>query len=118
MTWTVLLHDEFSNEIDDLSTEVKEKLFMYAGQLEEFGWSLERPRFATLKGSKINNLKEIRFDADGGVWRVLYAFDPKRQCIILVAGDKSGVNQNKFYKKIIKKAERRYSQHLLTLEKK
>ena len=43
-----------------------------------------------------------------GVWRFAYAFDPERKGIILIGGDKSGVNQKKFYKKLIKQAEERY----------
>jgi hypothetical protein len=34
-------------------------------------------------------MKELRFDADNGVWRVAFAFDPNREAILLVAGDKS-----------------------------
>jgi hypothetical protein len=40
----------------------------------------------------------LRFKADGGVWRVTYAFDPEREAILLVAGDKSGVSEIRFYK--------------------
>jgi hypothetical protein len=35
-------------------------------------------------------MKELRFDAEGGVWRFAFAFDPNREAIILVGGDKSG----------------------------
>jgi hypothetical protein len=41
-------------------------------------------------------MKEIRFDAAGGVWRVAFAFDPKRRAILLVAGGKSGGSQKRF----------------------
>jgi hypothetical protein len=41
-------------------------------------------------------LKELRFEADGGVWRVAFAFDPKRKAILLVAGDKSGGSEKRF----------------------
>jgi hypothetical protein len=33
-------------------------------------------------------MKELRFDAAGGVWRVAFAFDPARQAVLLVAGDR------------------------------
>jgi len=32
-------------------------------------------------------MKELRFDAGGGVWRIAFAFDPRRAAILLVAGD-------------------------------
>jgi len=42
------------------------------------------------------NMKELRFTADNGIWRVAFAFDPQRQAIMLVASDKTGVSQNAF----------------------
>jgi Phage derived protein Gp49-like (DUF891) len=50
--------------------------------------SLGRPRVDTLKGSRIANLKELRFVAGGGVWRVALAFDATRVAVLRVAGDK------------------------------
>jgi hypothetical protein len=61
-------------------------------------------------------MKELRFSADSGVWRVAYAFDPVRRAIILVAGDKAGVSQRRFYDALIAKADRRFAGHLETLE--
>ena len=34
-------------------------------------------------------MKELRA-AKGGAWRVLFSFDPRRQAILLVGGDKTG----------------------------
>src|SRR6266851_8300425 len=66
---------------------------------------LGRPRVDTLKGSRHANMKELRFDADDGVWRVAFAFDPKRKAILLVAGDKSGGSEKRFYRQLIAKAD-------------
>lgn len=52
----------------------------------------------TLNGSKHANMKEMRFSAADGEWRVAFAFDPERNAIVLVAGDKSGGSQKRFYK--------------------
>ncbi|MBW4671434.1 MAG: type II toxin-antitoxin system RelE/ParE family toxin [Cyanomargarita calcarea GSE-NOS-MK-12-04C] len=60
----------------------------------------------------------MRFDAAGGVWRVAFAFDTERCAILLVAGDKSGVSQKKFYKQLIKKADARFTEHLAELKEK
>lgn len=57
-------------------------------------------------------MKELRFNADNGVWRVAFAFDPDRQAILLVAGDKAGVAQKRFYKNLIKIADARFDTHL------
>ncbi|MCK9912935.1 type II toxin-antitoxin system RelE/ParE family toxin, partial [Microbacteriaceae bacterium K1510] len=63
------------------------------------------------------NMKELRFKAADGVWRVAYAFDPERKAILLVAGDKSGGSETKFYKSLIKRADGRFDEHLAALEK-
>ena len=57
-------------------------------------------------------MKELRFDADGGVWRAAFAFDPARQAILLVAGDKSGVGEKRFYRRLIALADARFDAHL------
>lgn len=61
-------------------------------------------------------MKELRFAAAGGVWRVAFAFDPTRKAIVLVAGDKAGVAQNRFYKALIAKADARFTEHLAMLK--
>jgi hypothetical protein len=69
-------------------------------------------RVDTLKSSKHANMKELRFRADGGVWRVAFAFDPRRHGILLVAGDKSRTKGRRFYEQLIEKADRRFDLHL------
>ncbi|MFO7750702.1 MAG: type II toxin-antitoxin system RelE/ParE family toxin [Desulfobacteraceae bacterium] len=61
-------------------------------------------------------MKELRFRADNGVWRVAFAFDSKRQAILLVAGDKSGVKQHRFYKKLIQIADKRFSEWMIRIK--
>ena len=61
-------------------------------------------------------MKELRFKAAGGVWRVLYAFDPTREGVLFAAGNKAGMSQNRFYEQIISKSDKRYERHLKTLE--
>jgi hypothetical protein len=84
--------------------------------LEVYGPKLVRPHVDTLNGSQYANMKELRFRADDGVWRVAFAFDPKRNAILLVAGDKSRMSQVRFYKKLIATADARYKAHLKRLE--
>jgi hypothetical protein len=62
-------------------------------------------------------MKELRFDAADGVWRVAFAFDPKRQAVLLVAGDKSGGSEKRFYRQLIAKADERFDDHLSRLTK-
>jgi hypothetical protein len=60
--------------------------------LKLLGPKLGRPHADTLNGSKHANMKELRADTAGQVLRIAFAFDPERVGILLVAGDKSGVN--------------------------
>ena len=112
MPWTVINHDAFDPEFDALPGAVRIALLAATGLLEIHGPTLGRPHIDTLKGSRYANMKELRFDAAGGVWRVAFAFDPKRQAIILVAGDKAGVARSRFYKGLIAKADKRFGEHL------
>jgi hypothetical protein len=84
--WTVALAPEFEPELLALPAAVRIELLAQARVLERFGPEAGRPRVDTLKGSKHRNMKELRFDAEGGVWRAAFAFDPRRQAILLVAG--------------------------------
>jgi hypothetical protein len=63
-------------------------------------------------------MKELRFSAAGGEWRVAFAFDTKRKAILLVAGDKSGFSEKRFYRELIRKADKRLDAHLFRLKKK
>lgn len=118
MAWEVEFDEAFAAEFDDLPEAVQDELLAHARLLESVGPHLKRPHADTLKGSKHANMKELRFDADDGVWRVAYAFDPKRTGILLVAGDKSGVSQKRFYKRLIRIADGRFDAHLAALKKK
>lgn len=80
--------------------------------LAQFGPQLRRPHCDTSNGSRHANMKELRFSAAGGEWRVAFAFDPTRRGILLVAGDKSGVSQRKFYANLIRIADSRFDFHL------
>jgi len=86
--------------------------------LERFGPQLGRPRVDPLKGSRHANMKELRFDAADGVWRVAFAFDPKRNAVLLIAGDKSGGGEKRFYRQLIAMADERFDEHLSRTKKK
>ena len=114
MNWEVLFHDEFEAEFEVMTEEVQDNLLAAAKALQIAGPKAGRPHVDTLAGSKHANMKELRFTAHGGreVWRAVFAFDPDRAAIVLVAGDKQGKNQKLFYKRLIKIADRRFDSHL------
>jgi len=115
MTWTVLFHDDFDAEFQALQEGLQDELLAHANLLAEFGPNLGRPTVDTLKGSEHANMKELRFAWSGQVWRVAFAFDPKRQAILLVGGDKGGADQRRFYKRLLVLADSRYNDHLATI---
>jgi hypothetical protein len=112
MLWTIANHAAFDPEYDALSEAVQDELLAMMRLLATYGPQLGRPHADTLAGSRHANMKELRFGAADGVWRVAFAFDPERRAILLVAGDKSGVAQTRFYKGLIATADKRFSDHL------
>ena len=86
------------------------------GLLKLEGPLLGRPYVDTLKGSQYPNLKELRVQHRGEPWRILFAFDPLRQAIVLVGGNKT--RDKRWYEKNIPIAETRFNEHLAALEEK
>ncbi|MEG3931235.1 MULTISPECIES: type II toxin-antitoxin system RelE/ParE family toxin [unclassified Microcoleus] len=112
ITWNIEFHFDFYSEFTEFPTDVRLELLAKLTLLQEFGPNLKRPHVDTLNGSTYTNMKELRFQAADGVWRVAFAFDPRREAILLVAGDKSGSSEKRFYKQIIKIADSRFADHL------
>lgn len=111
-TWPVLFAADFQLEFAALPAAVQTELLARARLLEQFGPLLGRPAVDTLKGSRFVNMKELRFDAEGGVWRIAFAFDTRRCAVLLVAGNKAGVSQHLFYRLLIARADKRFESHL------
>lgn len=62
-------------------------------------------------------MKELRFTTEQGTWRAAFAFDPKRHAILLVASNKAGANEKRFYKRLIQIADARFDTHLHHVDK-
>ncbi len=115
MMWKVGFHPAFLAEFREYLEAVQDNIVAKSLLIEEFGPLLGRPYVDTLKNSKHANMKELRLDVEDGVWHVAFAFDPKRNVIVLVAGNKAGRSQKQFYKNLIKKADARFDEHLQTI---
>ena len=63
-------------------------------------------------------MKELRFTLPDGEWRIAFAFDPERRAILLVGGSKSGTNEARFYRNLVRVADGRFAAHLKTLSPK
>ncbi|MXZ10132.1 MAG: addiction module toxin RelE [Gemmatimonadetes bacterium] len=116
MEWIVEFHPAFEREFDDYPETVQDSILARAGLIELHGPQLGRPYADTLSGSRHANLKELRFDAGNGVWRVAFTFDPQRAAVLLAAGDKSGERESRFYRRLIAQAEGRFDDHLRRLK--
>jgi hypothetical protein len=112
MEWEVEFYPAFEVEVLAFERDVRVALVAAARLLSDYGPQLGRPHADTLKGSRYANMKELRFEGGDGEWRAAFAFDPERKAIVLVAGDKSGGSQKRFYKTLIAKADLRFSAHL------
>ena len=117
MNFAVRFHPDFEPEFDALSDTVREALLQRAGLLQSRGPALGRPSVDNLQLSRYPRMKELRFNADGGVWRVAFAFDANRDAILLAAGDKSGVSERRFYRQLADRADRRYAEHAARLQR-
>jgi len=116
--WEVSFHDAFDPEFDALPEDVQDELLAAAAAVQELGPAADRPHVGTLINPRHPNMKELRFKANHGaqIWRAAFAFDPQRQAVILVAADKQGIDEKKFYRDLLKKANARFDQHLQALQ--
>ncbi|MFI2665015.1 type II toxin-antitoxin system RelE/ParE family toxin [Micromonospora carbonacea] len=105
--WQIYLVDEVHDWIDSLDAATYARVVQAIDLLAESGPGLGRPVVDTIRGSTIANLKELR----PGSVRILFAFDPWRSSILLVAGDKAG-RWNQWYAEAIPLAEHRYEIYL------
>lgn len=82
------------------------------GMLIEAGPELGRPLADRVHHSRLSNLKELRPGSAGrSEIRILYVFDPRRNAVLLVAGDKAG-KWKAWYREAIPLAEQRYEDYL------
>jgi hypothetical protein len=118
-SWEVLITDEVSEWLAMLDGEDPQTVVLVIAAIDilrDEGPALGRPLVDSIKGSSIRNLKELRPPSSGSTEvRILFVFDPRRQAVLLVAGDKSN-DWKGWYKKALKDAQRLYAEHLHTQE--
>lgn len=95
--------------LDDLDESSFDKILPALDELEQIGPALRRPLVGHIEGSRHKKMKEVR--SVGGHLRILFAFDPQRKAILLIAGDKEG-QWDQWYKENIPSADDLYDQHL------
>ncbi len=105
--WDVYIVDEVREWIEQLDDATHKRVVQAIDLLSEGGPGLGRTLVDTITASRLQNLKELR----PGTVRILFAFDPWRSSILLVAGDKAG-RWNAWYRQAIPIAEQRYEVYM------
>lgn len=82
------------------------------GLLEAKGTGLGFPYTSAITGWHYP-IRELRVQSGGKPLRVFYAFDPKRQAVLLLGGDKIG--DNRFYVRLIPRVESLWETYLKEL---
>ncbi len=115
MSWEIEGTDQFVEWYRSLTGDENDSVDAVVEMLAEEGPNLGRPHADTLEGSAIQNLKELRPPGAGKFLRILFVFDPRRQAILLLGGNKEG-NWTKWYTTAIPVAEQIYDEYLNELK--
>lgn len=108
--WDVEVTDQFVEWWSTLTDDQREAVTARVDLLGERGPDLGRPVVDRIQSSRHQTMKELRAAKDGAI-RVLFSFDPRRQAILLLGGDKSG-EWNKWYEWAVPFADDLYDEYL------
>lgn len=111
MATEVIVTTEFAAWYENLSLSEQRSVIRVVGLLEERGVALEFPFSSGINGSKFSGMRELRIQHAGDPYRVLYAFDPIRQAVLLVGGVKTGKG-NRWYDEAIRLADKLFDEYL------
>lgn len=84
-------------------------------QVAPIKYSIEGIFIESYIRSRHGHMRELRTQQGGRPFRTLYAFDPRRNAILLIGGDKTG--DDRWYEKHVPIADHLYDEHLLQLRK-
>ena len=104
----VVVTGEFERWWDSLEVEEQKSVAVVVALLEERGTALPFPYSSGIAGSI--KLRELRIQHAGKPYRVLYAFDPKRNAVLLLGGNKTG--SDRWYRTNIPRAEKLFVEYL------
>ena len=109
MATEIVVVAQFLEWYEDLTVEEQESIRTVVTMLEAAGATLGYPQSSAVKGSKFA-MRELRVQHAGRPYRILYAFDPVRQAVLLMGGDKTG--DDRWYEKAIRVADRLFAEYL------
>ena len=105
----VIVTDEFKYWYDQLAGDDEDAVYRAVGVLEAFGVALGYPQTSAIEGSRYA-LRELRVQSGGRPLRIFYAFDTKRDAVLIIGGDKTG--KKRFYEEMIPRAEQIWEEYL------
>ena len=111
--WRVEYTDEFKAWWIGLEEAVQDKCAVVVDLLVRDGPMLRFPYSSEIKGSEIA-MRELRIQQGGHRYRILYAFDPRRNALLILGGDKTG--NDRWYEENVPNAEKIYEQYLKEIE--
>lgn len=115
--WDAITTDDFDEWFAALDDDSKEEIDAAVTVLRTFGPRLGRPHVDTLNGAKFANMKELRVRTRDAAIRIAFAFDPAQRAILLTGGNKAGVNEKRFYRQLIERADLLLASHVTAVEK-
>ena len=101
--------DEFAEWYRSLVDADEEAVTRVIDMLGVQGIALPFPYSSSIKGARIA-MRELRVQSQGRPLRVFYTFDPVRQAVLLIGGDKTG--DARFYERMVPLAERIWAQYI------
>ncbi|WLI77602.1 type II toxin-antitoxin system RelE/ParE family toxin [Kosakonia sp. H02] len=114
--WQIEMTETFDDWFSSLGDNDRASVLAALMVLRAKGPLLPRPYADTIKGSRYNNMKELRVQSRGDPLRIFFAFDSRRSGILLCAGNKVG-HEKRFYDVMIPIADRELMLHLQKINK-
>lgn len=115
VSWDVEYTDEFNDWWTGLTEDEQDAVAVGIRKLETLGLALGYPHSSQVKGSKHGHMRELRIQVQGRPFRIFYAFNPERNAILLIGGDKGALGDDRFYEVYIPLADSIYDEHLAEL---
>jgi hypothetical protein len=112
MPCTVVLTTECTVWLATLTVDERTRVVAYLTLLQEQGTGLRGTYSSAIKGAKHGGMRELRAQIEGRPFRVFYIFDKSRNAVVLTGGDKTGKNQDRWYKGMVRKAGVIYDRYL------
>ncbi len=108
----VILTDEFIEWFEALAEKHSRAVANKIDLLGHYGVKLGFPDSSAIAGTK-HPIRELRVQSHGEAVRVFYAFDPRRDAVLILGGIKTS---KRFYKDLIPKVGKIWEQYMRDLK--